>query len=66
MKLPDAPWRDWPGIETLLVALDAADGNVRFVGGAVRDTLLGLDVQDVDCATVFPPEDTAQRIEAGD
>lgn len=65
MKLPDAPWRDWPGIETLLVALDAADGNVRFVGGAVRDTLLGLDVQDVDCATVFPPEDTAQRIEAG-
>ncbi len=28
---------------------------VRWVGGAVRDTLLGADVQDVDCATTHLP-----------
>ncbi|MEM8696968.1 MAG: CCA tRNA nucleotidyltransferase [Pseudomonadota bacterium] len=64
MRLPDASWRHWPGMDALLDALDAADGRVRFVGGAVRDALLGLDVQDVDCATAFPPDETAQRIEA--
>ncbi|WP_299323518.1 CCA tRNA nucleotidyltransferase [Parasphingopyxis sp.] len=63
MTLPDAPWRQWPGMEALLAALDAAEGKVRYVGGAVRDTLLKIDVQDVDCATVFPPEETARRIE---
>ena len=64
MKLPDAPWRHWAGIDALLGALDAAEGKTRYVGGAVRDALLGLDVEDVDCATVFPPEETARRIEA--
>lgn len=64
MKLPDAPWRHWAGMDALLDALDAAEGKTRYVGGAVRDALLGLDVEDVDCATVFPPEETARRIEA--
>lgn len=62
--LPDAPWRHWEGIGALLDALDAADGSVRYVGGAVRDTLLGLEVQDVDFATIFAPEETARRIAA--
>lgn len=66
MKLPDAPWRHWAGMDALLGALDAAEGKTRYVGGAVRDALLGLDVEDVDCATVFPPEETARRIEAAD
>ena len=47
----------------LLAALDAETGKVRFVGGAVRDTLLGLEVQDVDCATVFRPEEAMERLE---
>ncbi|NNC71670.1 MAG: CCA tRNA nucleotidyltransferase [Sphingomonadaceae bacterium] len=64
MKLPDAPWRHWTGMERLLDALDTGGGSVRYVGGAVRDTLLGLDVQDIDCATVFAPEETASRLEA--
>ncbi|MGP1352008.1 MAG: CCA tRNA nucleotidyltransferase [Parasphingopyxis sp.] len=53
-------------MDALLGALDAAEGKTRYVGGAVRDALLGLDVEDVDCATVFPPEETARRIEAAD
>lgn len=64
MKLPDAPWQHWPGLEPLLAALGAGDGLTRYVGGAVRDTLLGLAVEDVDLATSLPPRDVIDRIEA--
>jgi len=37
--------------------------NVRFVGGVVRDTLLGRDIGDVDLATVLPPDDVIKRLE---
>jgi len=64
MKLPDAAWRHRDGIDRLLDALGAAEGLTRFVGGAVRDTLIGLDAEDVDCATRLLPEDTRNRIVA--
>ncbi len=66
MKLPNAEWRNWPGMDALISALDAEGGNVRFVGGAVRDTLLELEVKDVDCATTFPPEEVVRRLKAAD
>ena len=62
--LPDAPWRHIEGLEALLAALGAGDGLVRFVGGAVRDTLLGLAVKDIDCATVLLPDESSRRIGA--
>lgn len=39
-------------------ALTAALGadNIRWVGGAVRDTLIGMEVHDVDCATLHTPD----------
>jgi poly(A) polymerase len=47
------------------VAVLSADGGaVRFVGGAVRDTLLGLAVTDIDLATPLPPEEVVQRLES--
>jgi poly(A) polymerase len=46
----------------LLDALGAREGLTRIVGGAVRDTLLGLDVADIDCATSLPPEEARDRI----
>lgn len=61
--LPDAPWRHWDGLGALLEALGAGEGRTRFVGGAVRDTLLGLAVTDVDLATALPPSDVVARIE---
>jgi poly(A) polymerase len=64
MILPHAPWRDRPGLAALVEALGARDGDVRFVGGAVRDTLLGAAVSDVDCATSLPPEEVCRRIAA--
>ena len=64
MKLPDAPWRKWTGMSRLLRALDAAAGETRFVGGCVRDTLLGLAVSDVDLATRLAPEEVMRRLGA--
>lgn len=34
----------------------------RFVGGAVRDTLLGRPVTDIDVATTLAPEDVMERL----
>ncbi len=64
MKLPEAPWRTRTGMKRLLRALGAAAGETRFVGGCVRDTLLGLDVSDVDLATRLAPEEVMKRLGA--
>ena len=60
--LPEAGWRTREGMDALLGALGAGEGLSRFVGGAVRDTLLGLDVQDVDIATRLMPDDVMKRL----
>nr|WP_202131650.1 CCA tRNA nucleotidyltransferase [Aurantiacibacter rhizosphaerae] len=36
--------------------------NLRWVGGAVRDTLLGLPVKDIDAATTLHPEEVMARL----
>lgn len=64
MTLPDAPWRHRPGLDALLDSLGAAQGQARFVGGAVRDGLLGLPVNDVDIATSLDPHDVVDRLKA--
>lgn len=56
VTLPHAGWRTREGLTDLCRVLGAAEGKVRFVGGAVRDTLLGIDVADVDLATTYSPE----------
>jgi poly(A) polymerase len=61
-RLPDAEWRDKRGLDTLMAALGADAGEARFVGGAVRDTLLSLPVKDVDVATIHEPQSVVQRI----
>jgi len=66
MILPHTAWRDHAGMPRLLRALGAADGETRFVGGCVRDTLLGLEVSDVDLATRLTPEQVIARLEAAD
>lgn len=63
-KLPDAPWRSRSGMDRLLAALDAKGGATRFVGGCVRDALLGLEQSDVDLATRFTPDEVVKRLEA--
>ncbi|WP_051531489.1 CCA tRNA nucleotidyltransferase [Sphingomonas sp. URHD0057] len=47
----------------VLNALGADEGLTRYVGGAVRDDLLGLKVSDVDLATKIRPEDVMTRLQ---
>jgi poly(A) polymerase len=60
--LADAAWRHRAGLDILLDALDANRGLARYVGGAVRDTMRGSDVQDIDIATPLPPEEVMRRL----
>ena len=64
MELNPALWLDRPGVRRLLTALDANQGTARFVGGVVRDALLGLPVADLDLATRLAPGDVIERLEA--
>lgn len=62
MILPDAEWQHRAGLAGLVRVL----GDVRYVGGCVRDTLLGIAVSDVDLATPLAPETVVQYLkEAG-
>ena len=63
--LPDADWQHAEGLKKVLAVLDDAYGGPRYVGGAVRDTLLGLPVSDVDIATALLPHEVIDRLEAG-
>ncbi|ODP37058.1 CCA tRNA nucleotidyltransferase [Sphingomonas turrisvirgatae] len=62
MILPQAEWQRRPGLDRLTSTLGA--GQARYVGGAVRDTLLGLPVTDLDIATTLPPERVVALLEA--
>ncbi len=63
MNLDPSEWLDRPGIKRLLKALDAQRGHARFVGGAVRDFLLGEHPGDLDLATTHRPDDVVRRLE---
>ncbi|HEX8641040.1 MAG TPA: CCA tRNA nucleotidyltransferase [Allosphingosinicella sp.] len=51
-------------MKRLLRVLGAEAGATRYVGGCVRDSLLGLEVSDVDLATRMRPEQVIARLEA--
>lgn len=60
-ELPAAAWTQRADLAALVAALGA--GNVRWVGGAVRDTWLGKSVQDIDAATPLRPGLVIERLE---
>lgn len=61
-EILNAPWMHREDLAGLVAVL--GEGNARYVGGAVRDTLLGLSVKDVDMATVLLPEAVIERLNA--
>ncbi len=63
MKLDADNWRRRRGIGRILDALAGEAGMVRYVGGAVRDELLAIEISDVDFATRFRPEEVVRRLE---
>jgi len=63
-RLPDAAWQHHDGLKRILATLEDVYGGPRYVGGAVRDTLLSLPVSDVDIATALLPNEVINRLEA--
>ncbi len=61
-KLPETDWTARADLLAIVSALGAE--NLRWVGGAVRDTLLGLPVKDIDAATTLHPEEVMERLKA--
>ncbi|MCH8950850.1 MAG: CCA tRNA nucleotidyltransferase [Proteobacteria bacterium] len=59
---------DWLASAPLRAVLDALDGpgndTVFFVGGCVRNTLLGQPVADIDLTTPIEPGEVTRRLEA--
>ncbi len=64
MKLPDAAWRSDPALIAVVSALSDGEMRPRIVGGAVRDSLLGRAVHDIDLATPLRPEEVMRRLKA--
>ena len=65
--LPAAAWTGRKALAELVAALGANElggSNARYVGGAVRDTLLGLEANDVDIATPLEPVEVIARLDA--
>jgi poly(A) polymerase len=62
VKLDAERWWSQPGIRDLLTVLGAEDGLIRFVGGTVRDELLGIPHADVDLATRLDPAAVMARL----
>jgi poly(A) polymerase len=63
-QLGDAPWLQHGEVARLLAALGCDGEEARVVGGAVRNALLGLSVDEIDVATTAVPEEVVRRVEA--
>ena len=59
-----ADWLDWPESRAVCDALGADGHRALFVGGCVRNALLGAPVSDLDIATDATPEETVRLAEA--
>jgi poly(A) polymerase len=60
-RLDSQPWMTSSAARRVIAALEAVrPGSARFVGGCVRNALLGEPVSDVDIATQLAPD----RVEA--
>lgn len=64
--LTDQAWLTDPATRAVMTALEAAGGPgcARFVGGCVRNALMGRPIDDIDIATTLKPEQTEKAIRA--
>ena len=65
-RLSGQPWLTASATRAVMAALEAAGGPgcARFVGGCVRNSLIGQPVADIDIATTLKPEETDRAIRA--
>jgi poly(A) polymerase len=64
VSVAGAAWLAEPGLQRLLAVLSEDGEEARVAGGAVRNTLLGEAVADIDVATTTLPGETIRRVEA--
>ncbi len=55
-----AAWLNNPDLQNLLRVLNQNGGEARIVGGAVRNTLLGVQSTDIDIATTHLPQEVIE------
>ena len=58
-----APWIRAPATRAVIDALTVEGADVRFVGGCVRDALLGRESRDIDIGTPDEPEQVLALLE---
>lgn len=67
MKTLTADWLEAAPTRQVISALEATrPGSARFVGGCVRNTIMGRAVDDIDIATQLRPEQTLAALELAD
>jgi poly(A) polymerase len=59
----DRPWLHRPAVIAVLDALERGGARAWFVGGCVRDGLLGLEAGDIDIATDAVPDRVTELVE---
>jgi poly(A) polymerase len=62
--LGDAAWLKAGAVARLLALLDRDGEEARVVGGAVRNELMRLPVDEIDVATTAVPDEVTRRVEA--
>ncbi len=62
-KIEPQPWMGAPQTKAVMAALTAKGARALFVGGCVRNTLLGRTVDDIDIATDAPPQTVIELLE---
>ena len=62
-QLEPQPWMTEPATRRLFAALEQAGIAARFVGGCVRDALLGEEIGDIDIATPARPEEVIAALD---
>jgi poly(A) polymerase len=63
-RISPQSWMTDPATRAVLEALAAGGEEARFVGGSVRDALLGRPIEDIDIATPAPPERVSELLRA--
>lgn len=61
--LPPQPWMSAAPTRRVLAALTQSGREARFVGGCVRDSVLGVPVSDIDIATPLTPDQVTAHLE---
>jgi poly(A) polymerase len=64
VSIADAPFLADPAFRRVIAAIEQDGDRARVVGGAVRNTLLEVPVDDVDIATTALPDTVAARVTA--